>query len=283
MFDKLVHILRHGNSMRAVQFALSKGILAASLREPHPAHPESWEFSAFSQNGEDGIIDYLSRRIKNPSRSFVEIGAADGLQNNSSFLAVARNFSGLMIEGDPSKSSLCKRLITRFTPSVNCVNMFVTKKNISEIMQLAPDARPDLLSLDMDGNDYFIAEGLLEAGLRPRTIAVEYNSALGPDKSLSIKYQENFNYLDAHKTHLYYGVSVAGWKRFFERHGYRFVTVDLRGVNAFFVDPEEFDTDFLDGIKGTAYRENLMQLSRFGGNWDMQFKLIESMEFETID
>jgi hypothetical protein len=283
MFDKLVNTLRHGRNMHAVQIALSRGNLSASLREPHPAHPESWEFSAFSQNGEDGIIDYLSRRIRNPSRSFVEIGAADGLQNNSSFLAVARNFSGLMIEGDPAKSRLCKRVITRFTPSVTCVNMFVTKKSIAEIMRLAPDARPDLFSLDIDGNDYYIAAGLLETGLRPRTIAVEYNSALGPEKSLSITYQENFNYLAAHETHLYYGVSVAGWKRFFARHGYRFVTVDLRGVNAFFVDPEEFDTDFLDGIEGTAYRENLVQLARFGGNWEKQFKFIENLQFETID
>lgn len=283
MFGKLVNTFRHGRNMRAVQIALAKGMLGASLREPHPAHPESWEFSAFSQNGEDGIIDYLSRRIVNPSRSFVEIGAADGLQNNSSLLAVARNFSGLMIEADPGKSRLCKRVITRFTHSVNCVNMFVTKKSISEITRLAPDARPDLFSLDIDGNDYYIAAGLLEAGLRPGIIAVEYNSALGPHKSLSIEYRENFNYLAAHPTHLYYGVSVAGWKCFFDRHGYRFVTVDLRGVNAFFVDPEQFGTDFLDGIEGTAYRENLMQLSRFGGNWEKQFKLIEHLRFETID
>ncbi len=51
--------------------------------------PQSWEFSGFSQNGEDGILDVLRRQLKQRNRYFVEIGSADGLQNNSSWLVVA--------------------------------------------------------------------------------------------------------------------------------------------------------------------------------------------------
>jgi len=74
--------------------------------------PISWSFSGFSQNGEDGIIDYLASRLRNPNYYFVEIGAADGLENNTSWLAIARRYSGLMLEADPDAAAVCQQMIS---------------------------------------------------------------------------------------------------------------------------------------------------------------------------
>ena len=77
-------------------------------------------------------------------------------------------------------------------------------------------------------------------------------------------------------------MSVAGWRNFFAQHGYRFVTVDRKGVNAFFVDPDCFPGDFLDGIQGLAFEENRYQLSKFRCDSAKQFALISDQPFAQI-
>ena len=213
---------------------------------------------------------------------FIEVGASDGLENNSSWLAIGRRFAGLMVEGDARKSKRCKRLLSVINAGVKNLRMFVTKDNVEEIRRAAATPNPDLFSLDIDGNDYYVAEAVMASGFRPAVFAVEYNSAYGPIKSLSIKYQENFDYSRAHPSRLYYGVSITGWRRFFQRHGYRFVTVDLNGTNAFFADPAAFSPGFLQALQGLDYAENRHQTVRFQCSWEEQFPRIEHLEYEEI-
>jgi hypothetical protein len=142
---------------------------------------------------------------------------------------------------------------------------------------------PDLLSLDIDGNDFYIMERLFESGYRPKIAVVEYNSCFGPDQSLTIRYREDFNCAKAHSTALYYGVSITLWRQLFEGYGYKFVSVDKNGVNAFFVDPACFKTDFLRKIQPVAFKENLHQLRTFKKGWDYQFSLISNMLFHSVN
>jgi hypothetical protein len=116
---------------------------------------------------------------------------------------------------------------------VECIPAFVTKENIDKVLKSALYKDSDMFSLDIDGNDYYIAEAIMNTGFRPKIVIVEYNSALGPHDSVIIPYQENFNFIAAHPTQLYYGVSISAWRKFFARYGYSFVTVESNGVNAF--------------------------------------------------
>ncbi len=100
MLKKIVNYLQTSRTLARVNMALSRA-QSGNYRNLCAKTPTSWEFCGFSQNGEDGIIDYLCQKIINPNRYFVEIGAADGLENNTAWLAIARKFSGLMIEGSP--------------------------------------------------------------------------------------------------------------------------------------------------------------------------------------
>ena len=161
--------------------------------------------------------------------------------------------------------------------------MFVDRDNAAGLKELAAFNDPDLFSLDIDGIDYYVAERILACGFRPKIFVVEYNSAFGPEARKTIKYQSGFDFNRAHPTRLYYGVSVAGWRRFFERRQYRFVTVDTNGVNAFFLDCQAFTEAFTANLDGLPFAENRHQTLRFRASWEEQFRHIEEMEFVEID
>lgn len=262
-----------------VSIALSRGALTSALRQIDETNPDTWEFSAFSQNGEDGIIDFLLSKVKNPNRYFIEIGASDGTENNSSFLAIGKKYSGLMIEGNPSKSLICQHIT--LSPFVDVISMFISLANCDQLEKLAQTKNPDYFSLDIDGVDYYVAQRLLELGFRPKIVTVEYNSTFGPDQNLTVKYDDNFDFA-SHESRLYYGVSITAWKILFEFYGYKFITVEQNGVNAFFVNPSDFDSEFLNNINGTHFRENAYQLRKFKCNWEKQLELIQDMEFKTV-
>jgi hypothetical protein len=279
MIDKVMRYLRHANAMRRINVALSRGAATAGLRTISPENPLSWEFSAFSQNGEDGIIDYLTTKIRDPNYYFIEIGASDGIENNSAWLAIAKKHSGLMVEGDPKSAQRCNRTVSGLNLGVECLNLFMDKDNVKDLTNFVLHKNPDLFSLDIDGNDYYIAQSVINAGFRPKIWVVEYNSAFGPTNPLSIEYRKDFDWSKAHETRLYYGVSIAGWKKIFLQHGYKFVTVERHGVNAVFIDAEAFDSTFSGNIKGLEFQENFYQENKFKTTWMKQFELIKHLPF----
>jgi len=268
--------------MSRINVALSKAAAVAPLRKIDEAIPATWEFSGFSQNGEDGIIDFLIGKIKEPNRYFIEIGSSDGIENNTAWLAVAKKYCGIMVEGNSVVSENCRQMMTSLNFGVECISMFVSKNNINDLLEKSFYKNPDIFSLDIDGNDYYLAQIIMEAGFKPKIFVVEYNSVYGPKKPLTIEYKDDFVLSKAHASHLYYGVSVGGWKNFFKKHGYQFITVDQSGVNAFFVNPSEFGAEFLNNIKGVDFQENYCQLRRLRVPWGQQFERIKGMNFVEI-
>ena len=266
-----------------INSALSRGAATSALRNIDVTDPTTWEFCAFSQNGEDGILDYLSRKLTKQNRYFVEIGSGDGIENNSAWFAIARKYSGVMVEGNPEKSHWSKIMVSPINIGVKCYNLFVSLDLAQSITDLFLHKEPDIFSLDIDGNDYYIAQALFESGFRPKIVVVEYNSVYGPTQSLTVEYKDNFNFVKAHKSQLYFGVSVTGWKNFFLRFGYQFVTVDLNGINAFFIDRSKFDHQFVNKIKGIDYQENHYQMHKFKLPWQERFKMIQSMNYMQIE
>ncbi|QDL55239.1 FkbM family methyltransferase [Rhodoferax aquaticus] len=265
-----------------IAIALSKGAAMMLARNIDLKQPSTWEFSGFSQNGEDGILDVLRKNLKCSNRYFIEIGAADGIENNTGWLLVAEKYNGLLIEGSQQLVERARRTVVGYSIGAEIHNMFVTKESIRDLKVLAMHHDPDVFSLDIDGNDYHIAQAIFDAGFRPKIFAVEYNSVYGPERRMTIEYQPTFVFTQAHPTHLYYGVSISGWRRFFEQHGYRFVTVDRNGVNGFFVDPKHFDASFLVGVNGLAFVENQSQYKKFRIPNEQQFALIADQKFVTI-
>jgi len=281
-FDRLKDYQLQSRMHPRIGIAFARAAATSALRHIDPARPATWEFSGFSQNGEDGIIDYLCQHLIEPTRYFIEIGASNGLENNTSWLAMGRRYSGLMIDGDASKIAESERTFKRLNWSLEFACLMVTRKTVRDIARMALLPNPDVLSVDIDSTDYYIAEALLGGGFRPGIFVVEYNSVYGPDQAVTIPYSDNFNRHRAHPTGYYYGVSVMGLRTLFERQGYRFLTVEQNGLNAFFVDPARFERAFIDGVRGTPYRENIVHRRESRGGWAGQFEQIRHLPLVQI-
>ncbi|KON86177.1 hypothetical protein AF332_04620 [Sporosarcina globispora] len=189
----------------------------------------SYEKKVRSQNGEDGIIEELFFRIGTTNKYFVEFGVQDGSECNTAYLSLFNNWSGLMIEGNKKNY---KRLKANFSNHkfVKTVHQFVTKDNISSIFKhnYVP-AEFDLLSIDIDGNDYWVWNALLE--YKPRIVVIEYNASYPPPQKMVIPYNPNFVWDGTS----YYGASLTSLSELAKKLGYALLGTDLRGVNAFFI------------------------------------------------
>jgi len=259
--------------------SLSRAAAGAVARVVDPARPSTWEFSGFSQNGEDGIIDHLLSGLKNLNKYFIEIGSGNGLENNTAYLAHIRKFAGIQIEADIELYD--DALITK-TWLTETINYFVNESTVVNILEKVLHKNPDVFSIDIDGMDYYITKLLLEKGLRPKIIVCEYNSAFGPSRSLTIPYNPTFSMFNSDQPYLYYGVSLAGWKKLLEKYEYRFVTVESNGINAFFIKSGEFISGFAGNIEKVEFKENMHQLRMFGKDHNGQFEMMNGLAFTEI-
>lgn len=273
MLEKSLRYLRTLRGVARINFSIARGQASRSTRQPIPAEPATWEFSGFSQNGEDGILDFLIDRIREPTRYFVEVGSSDGLENNTSWLSLVRRYSGLWIEADTTLASRAAELFGPLNHGVRILGTAATPDNIALLLKNATTSTPDVLSLDIDSYDYFVAEAILATGMRPRIFVAEYNSAFGPDASLGVPYSSRPAPGNVAER-LDYGCSISALRGLFNAAGYRFLTVDRNGVNAFFLDPAAFDMD-LGSIHGLEFAENFAQLVDCPGGWTEQWQLIE--------
>lgn len=255
--------------------SLARGAANLAQREVDAVDPTTWEFSAFSQNGEDGIVAHLLSCLHETNRYFVEVGASDGLENNTSFLALSKKHCGLMVDGNGEKLGRAKRFVGPLNWGVDYLELFVEPGNIDRLLSRCLFREPDFFSLDIDSNDYFVMAALLASDFRPKVVCVEFNSAFGPQKTVSIPYTPGLDYLTFHESQLYYGASVMAWRTLFAEHGFRFVTVDSRGVNAFFAAKEAID---LPGeLRPLEFAENIGQRLRHRCGWEGQLSKIDHL------
>src|SRR5205823_4802688 len=96
------------------------------------------------------------RRLGEGGRYCVEIGAAGGEENNSARLIAACGWGGLLVEAHPHSFA---RLSERYRghAAARTVHVHVTSTNVEAILEAhGVPADFDLLSIDIDGNDYWV-------------------------------------------------------------------------------------------------------------------------------
>ncbi|GAC1388522.1 MAG: hypothetical protein NVSMB31_02650 [Vulcanimicrobiaceae bacterium] len=189
----------------------------------------AYERKIFSQNGEDGILREIFARIGQGSKFFVEFGVEDGTECNTALLTRRGGWHGVMIEGSPEKHVQLDRNYASY-PTVRRVHSFITRENIVEIFEQANVPREfDLLSIDIDGNDYWIWESLYV--YHPRVVVIEYNATRPPPERWVISYNASHRWNEDG----YMGASLSSLQALGKRLGYALVGTDEKGVNAFFI------------------------------------------------
>ena len=185
----------------------------------------------FSQNDEDGIIIEIFNRIGTTNKTFVEFGCGDGIENNS-YALLFQDWNGLWIDGSSKNIKKIQNGLPKTIESgqLKVVESFIKKGNINEIItDHISDEEIDLLSIDIDGNDYFIWDTI--TCIRPRVLIMEYNAKFAPPVRYCMDYDPNhqWDYTDHGGVSLKFIEEKAGEK------GYALVGCSLSGANAFFV------------------------------------------------
>jgi hypothetical protein len=180
----------------------------------------------YSQFGEDGMIAEVFRRMPPLTRVSVEFGAWDGFHlANTARLFVEEHWRAFLIEGDPERFELLKRNVAEF--DCVCVNDWVRPNGPHSLERILVAnglaVQPDILSIDIDGDDYLILEGLER--LRPRLILCEYNPTIPPQLDLHAPLGTSF------------GSSASAIIRVAVDLGYRLI--GLTDTNCFFVPEGE--------------------------------------------
>ena len=195
---------------------------------------EEAEFQVFSQRGEDGILQYITSRIDIPHKIFVEFGVEDYTESNTRFLLMNNHWSGLVLDGDERNIRFIHSDLIHWKYDITAWHSFITRENINGLIGKYTDCDDiGLLSVDIDGNDYWVWEAITV--IRPRIVVCEYNSAFGDSEKVSIPYSPDFYRTKAHHSNLYFGASLGAFCHLAEKKGYDFIGTAGAGVNAFFV------------------------------------------------
>ena len=217
----------------------------------NPLCLESYGYKAYSQNDEDGIIEEIFARIGTTDQRFIEFGVQDGTECNTHLL-LHKGWQGLWLEGD---ETAYRQILAKFKPVIGkaaservmvpgiwerclgerlrVMNAFITKDNINQLLYLGGmEGSVDLLSIDVDGNDYHIWQTIRQVD--PRVVVIEYNGKFPPSVEWKMGYDPGHVWLQSD----WHGASLKALEKLGKSLGYQLVGTDMRGVNAFFVKQE---------------------------------------------
>ena len=186
----------------------------------------------WSQSGEDGIIREIMRRLGVRHGWFVEFGAWDGLRFSNTRALVEAGWHGVLIEGDPVKGTELAANM-RLHPRVTCMKRRVSCECGEMLHDLLTWTKVptdfDLLSIDVDGNDYWIWQAF-SPRYTPKLVVIEYNPNFSPEESKAIAYDPA--HVWDHSA--YFGASVAAMIDLAAKKGYMLVAYTVN-LNLFFL------------------------------------------------
>ena len=187
----------------------------------------------YSQNGEDGLLSYLFSRLGSRSRRVVEIGIQDGTECNARNLIDNFGWWGLLVEGDQQSAARARAL---YADRAEVREAFITRENVNDVLADAT-GEIDLLSIDIDGVDYWVWEAI--TAVRPRVVIIEYNAYLPPEEFRVVEYRPEFRRYERHPSGFYFGGSLEAYRFLGKSKGYVLVACESAGANAVFVQHDE--------------------------------------------
>jgi len=233
--DKLIIILAHSILLRSRVFYEKYQLI------------EDAEIKIFSQNGEDGIIDYIVEKLNLKKPSFVEIGVGDYSESNTRLLYEMYYGNGLIIDINRDLKKKVSQNVNLWKGNLNVVEAQVSAQNINSLLEANMPFSVDLFSIDIDGIDYWVVNEL------PKKISkvfiVEYNPVFGSEVEVTVPYNENFSREKYHYSNLCYGASLKAYVRLMDQKGYYLLGVNRLRNNAFFINKDYPKSTYFPKIK----------------------------------
>lgn len=256
-----------------------ESLLHLLLQKPRYADSgrlNSYEFSVFSQSGQDGIIEEILRRIGTTNKLCVEfgVGAGGGFENNSTYL-LAKGWTGCWIEADRLAGERIQRQMD-FLISAGALKLILshaTPENIVELFeQLKVPKEFDVLSIDIDSFEHKIWRAL--SGYQPRVVVIEYNAFLPASVDWVMPYDPQSQW----DSSMLFGASLKAFEKLAQEIGYRLVGCDLTGSDAFFVREDLVGKKFCEPFTAENHYEPMRYylIQRWG------YSRVLSSKFGTI-
>ena len=197
-------------------------------------------------------------------RTVVDIGAGNGVRWSNSYALVLENWKALGIEAESSKHALLARAYRRFPKAVAC-HALASPENINgHISDFGIDKEFGVLSLDIDGNDFWVLEAILSR-FRPGLVVTEINENIPPPLRFVVKFNARFQL-----RHHFFGHSISAVEDLCRRHGYGILELEYNNA---FLAPKEFGAQYFRDAQ-TAYRDGYLsrpdRKTRFASNLDME-------------
>jgi hypothetical protein len=195
----------------------------------------------YSQNGEEGYIGFILEHIQH-NNFLVDIGAGDGYHLSNSRYFIEKGYKAILIEASQN-------------PNLSIINQKVTVENIKGILEahLCPKSF-SFLSIDIDGNDYWIIQEILTY-YRPALIVAEFNAFLEKGQSLTIKYDREFTWAGD----TYFGFTLEAIEKLAKENGYTAIFQN-DNMNVYLLDNQFVSGQTvpkLDYVKQTYFEQTI--------------------------
>ena len=232
---------------------------------------------AKSQNSNKENIFLKKISIKLENRSFIEIGFHH-LEFNSIGL-IENNFSGTLIDGGRKINCfIMKLIIFLINKNIKVKNYFITKKNFIKIIN---KKNIGCISIDIDGNDYWIVKEILNNKIFPEIFVVEYNASF-LNLPVTVPYKKIFDRHKFDNTGFYHGASLKAFIKLFKKFNFKLVKT-IGGVNAVFVNSNFSNLKYLKEISfKDGYEEGVLRNKWSKSKAKDQFKLIKNLPLKHV-
>lgn len=226
-------------------------MIVREISQRVPAEFEKYKGNVFSQRGEDGVIEYVLRKMRITEGYFVEFGAWDGKHLSNCANLAQHGWGGCFVEGDGDRF---RDLVRNYgdNDKIDKVNCFIVpegENSLGTVLSRVGAPREfEILSIDIDGNDYLIWESLVAHSAR--LVVIEYNPTI----------PANLVVIQDGQDQVSFGSSLAALWELASRKGYRLVAAT--DWNAFFVKEEDCDRFEISSyapwdLKDTAFETHL--------------------------
>jgi hypothetical protein len=192
-------------------------------------------FKVFSQFEEDGLILACIAALNLKSQTALEIGSNNCVNSNIANLVLNHNWLGCFIDGDKSNLTIGEKfynkVLSPWQPKPQFKKTFVTAENINQIVsEFYCYQQIDVLSIDIDGNDYWIWNAL--EIIKPTIVIIETHVEFGLN-NIVVPYNANYKYPGIHKH--YHGASPVAMQKLGHKKGYKLVGANALGFNQIYV------------------------------------------------
>ncbi len=201
-----------------------------------------------SQFDEEININRIIRTRKIHKR-FIEFGFS-GWEFNCAHL-MKLGWGGLLIDADSYNTRIGDAIFPR---GIQVLNRWLDVDNLTEILNYGKEYPLGILSIDVDGNDYFFFRELIS--IKPQIIIVEYNSSFGL-RPITVNYSSDFDRFKKHESGLYYGASLAAFNKIAVMHNYSLFDVSSSGVNAYFIRNDMLTSEDVIRSPDSSFREKV--------------------------